>query len=371
MRFLHTSDLHFGNSLCGQSFFPAQEKLSELILEAANEHACTGVIIAGDVFDSSLSSAMAIDIYDKLVTTLCKSGLSVIISSGNHDGAKRLSSCNRLLRQSGLYIYGDLAECLEPVKFEDCDVYAIPFCNSDTVKSVFGDYSEYEHFLGLVTAKIRGNMDKTKKNILLAHCFVVNSIVSESDYAVRVGNVDAVPVCVFEGFDYVALGHLHKGQNPSQNIRYSGTPFKYSFSEANHEKSFTIYDTETSEFYEVPIAQPMNLRVLKGKYEEILEIAANDTNRLDYMKITITDRFIGASINAEIRELYPNLLLLQGQVLEPSENSKITIKSSEINSLSTEDLARKFCSDMGDFDINNDQLKWLNEAISTKGESIQ
>lgn len=363
MRFLHTSDLHLGISLCERSFIEYQQKLVDLLCDAVEKYSVDTVIIAGDIYDNALSNADAISIYNKLVTNLClKQNKKVVICAGNHDGAARLSSCNELLRECGLHIYGRIAFPVEPLEFEGCNVYVLPYFNIDEIKNAFpnAEIKGYADAMKAVLDNIRNSLDVCKVNILVAHCFVTGGELSDSDTAARIGGSSAIPASVFDKFDYVALGHLHKPQTIAGKIRYSGTPLKYSFSEATHKKSFTIFDSDTKEFKEAPIPQPIELRTIENTFENLLEIGKSDKSRDDFMKITMTNRFAGQDTYSQLKELYPNMLLLQGKQIEADGASNLTLE--DITSLSPIELVKRFYSEQTGEEISDEQLDWFNPA---------
>ena len=373
MKILHTSDLHLGISLCAQRLLPFQQMLPDILANAIRDNSIDCVIISGDIFDSALTSAEAVTAWGDIVTKLCgEMKIPVIVCAGNHDGAARLASCSELLRSSGLYIYGKLTKEILPVSIGDTDFYVIPYFNTSEAKNLYGEkIANCNDAINAILDTVRNTMDKTRTNIAVAHCFVTGGEVSESDTAARasayVGGSDIVSASAFEGFDYTALGHLHKPQTIAAKsgitgiIRYSGTPFKYSFSEVRHNKSFSVYDTETKTIAEIPVPEAVRLRVIEDTYDNIIENAAADPDRDDYMKIIMTDRFKGEGTYSQIKELYPNTLVFHGVSYSSDDAEALTAE--EISGLDIISLAKKYCSQMKGSEPDTDELSWLMEAF--------
>ncbi len=212
--------------------------------------------------------------------------------------------------------------------------------------------------------------DRSLCNILAAHCFAAGGTASESDISARaaesVGGADKIPADVFNGFDYVALGHLHKAQtlskpNADTLIRYSGAPLPYSFGEARYKKTVTLYDTDTRSAEAIEVPQPYRLRTLEDTYENILAFAESDERRDDYMKITVTDKFAGDGAFIRLKELYPKLLQFSGMRSEASENTETTAAAaSEMDIVS---LAVRYLEERRGTGADEDELRWLSEAL--------
>ncbi|WP_326907739.1 exonuclease SbcCD subunit D [Sedimentibacter sp. MB31-C6] len=368
MKIIHTSDWHLGISLHSASLIEEQRNFIDYLIKVVKENSVDAILIAGDIFDNSVSSAEAITIYNYAVTTLCNEiGVPVIISAGNHDGAARLASCNELLKKSGLYISGKLTKDIVPITINDCNIYPLPYFNIDEVKALFPDekISDYNDAMNYVIKNILKNTQSDKKNILMCHCFVGGSVLSESDRSAMVGSASIVSEKIFEDFDYVAMGHLHRSQKRGKNIRYSGSPLKYSFSEANHKKNITIIDIDDEvSIQEIEVVPLREVRVIKGTFDEVVDIAEKDTRKDDYIKIEISDKYAGMESVELFRSFYSNLLSISGKVNETQEN-ELTVD--ELHNLSIDDILGKFYKEITGTDISEEQVNWFNEAL----ESVQ
>lgn len=364
MKIIHTSDWHLGISLHNAPLAEEQRYFIDCLINVVKEQKADAVIIAGDVFDHSVSSAEAITLYNYAVTKLCNElGVPVVIAAGNHDGAARLASCNELLKKAGLYIYGKLSSEIKSVEIGNLSIYPIPYFNADEVKALYPEekISSYADAMETVLKNIKQNFKKGNNNILMCHCFVSGSVLSESDRTAQVGGSSAVPSEIFDGFDYVAMGHLHKAQDRGYNIRYSGSPIKYSFSEASHSKTITILNIEDGISYEeLEIVPLRETRVIRGTFDEILEYANLDTKRDDYIKIEITDKYAGMEAVELFRTYYPNLLNITGKMNETEEN-QLTVE--ELYTLSPDDILEKFYRETTGCDVTEEQLNLFRQAM--------
>lgn len=364
MKIIHTSDWHLGISLHNASLIEEQKSFVDFLINVVKEQNIDAVMIAGDIFDHSVSSAEAISLYNDAVTGLCNEiGIPVIISAGNHDGAARLASCSELLKKASLYIFGKLSKEINIVELDNIDVYILPYFNTDEVKALFPDVkiSSYKDAMSCVLNAVKLNFKPGKKNILMCHCFVSGSVLSESDRAAMVGGTSVVPSEVFDGFDYVALGHLHKAQNRGHGIRYSGSPLKYSFSEAEHKKSVTVLniDDEIS-IEEIEVVPSRETRVIKGTFDEVVAIAENDRSRDDYVKIEITDRYAGMEAVELFRTYYGNLLNISGKMNEAEEN-ELTVE--ELYSLSPNNILERFYKEVTGDNLTVEQRHLFRSAM--------
>jgi exonuclease SbcD len=365
MRIIHTSDWHLGISVHNASLMEEQKNFIEFLLAAAKEYKADAVIISGDIFDNSVSSSEAISIYNHAMTNLCNNlNIPVIISAGNHDGAARLSSCSELLKKSGLYITGKLSAEIKPVEFGTIFIYPLPYFNTDEVRAIYPDekINSYSDAMNCVVKKIKSNFKPGCRNILMCHCFVGGSELSESDRSAMVGGSNAVSEEIFEGFDYIAMGHLHKPQRRGHNIRYSGSPLKYSFSESSHKKSLTVIDIGSDiKSEEIEVIPTRDMRVIKGTYEDVIAFAENDKSRDDYIKIELTDSYAGIEALETFRIYYKNLLCISGRTNETDE-SQLTVE--ELNSLSTDDILERFYKDVTGQEITEEQKQLFSNAMA-------
>lgn len=368
MKLLHTSDIHYGITLGEQSFEDCHDEVNREILKACAENSIDGIIIAGDVFDRAIVNAKALAAYEKLITALNEMKIKVFIIAGNHDAPERLALLGDMLTASGVYISGLLKEEISPVSFGNADIYLIPYFNFDAVRAIYPDmeFENYQQAFSYVTSKILEKADRSKFNIAVSHCYVTGGILSESDYSARLGNALVVPAECFEGFDYTALGHLHAPHNVGKGIRYSGTPFPFSFGEVGGEKTFTVIDTESREVKTVTPSYSRTLRTVEGTYLEVLDYAQKDKNRQDFVKIILTDKYASGEIHSQLKGYYDFLLSFEGKARLDASSASALI-AERLDKMSDMEILESFYSshieDLGDF-----ERKWFEKAMEYAAE---
>ena len=318
MKFVHLSDLHLGKRVNEYSMLEDQEYILTKIINIIDDEKPSGVIIAGDVYDKSIPSAEAVQMFDDFLTRLSKRNLQVFIISGNHDSPERMSFGSRLMDQSGIHISQVYSGKIEPFAVKDehgiINVYMLPFVKPAHVKR-FSDESIESYTDAIRVAVAEMNVDQSARNLLITHQFVTGATRSESE-DISVGGSDNVDVSVFDGFDYVALGHIHSPQNcTSERVRYCGTPLKYSFSEAKDNKSVTIVDLAEKGSLSVKTVSLVPMRdmvEIKGRYNEIMlkSFYENTSYQEDYIHITLTDEEDIVDAIGKLRTVYHNLMKL-------------------------------------------------------------
>ena len=318
MKFVHLSDLHLGKRVNEYSMLEDQEYILTKIINIIDDEKPAGVIIAGDVYDKSIPSAEAVQMFDDFLTRLAKRNLQVFIISGNHDSPERMSFGSRLMDQSGIHISQVYSGKIEPFALKDehgiINVYMLPFVKPAHVKR-FSDESIESYTDAIRVAVAEMNIDQSVRNLLITHQFVTGATRSESE-DVSVGGSDNVDVSVFDGFDYVALGHIHSPQNcTSERVRYCGTPLKYSFSEAKDNKSVTVVELAKKGSLSVKTISLVPMRdmvEIKGRYNEIMlkSFYENTSYQEDYIHITLTDEEDIVDAIGKLRTVYHNLMKL-------------------------------------------------------------
>ena len=322
MKLMHLGDLHIGKVLLEQSLLEDQEYMLNQICQIIKEKNVSAVLISGDIYDKGVPNIDAVNLLnDFLIKLVRELKVKVFIISGNHDSKTRLNFGSKLFEKEGLFIETQYNGILRKVVLDDngknVNIYMLPFIKPIEVRNYFDfEINNYDEAIKAIFSKEEINKDEV--NILMAHQFVTYGgevpEVCESEN-ISVGTIDNVDAKVFFDFDYVALGHIHGPQRIGKdNIRYSGTMLKYSFSEINHKKSLVIINTENNEVsYElVPLVPLRDLREIKGPIEELIkEENYKGTNTNDYIKAIITDEEVGYEPLMRIRTVYPNTLKLE------------------------------------------------------------
>ena len=318
MKLIHLSDLHLGKRVNEFSMLEDQAFILQEILRIIDEEQPQAVLLAGDIYDKSVPSGEAVQLFDGFLWELSSRKLQVFVISGNHDSPERLSFGGRLMEGSGIHLSPVYSGKVEPVVLEDAygpvNVYLLPFLKPAHVRRYFPEeeIGTYTEALGKAVEALE--IHKEQRNVLVTHQFVTGASRSDSE-EISVGGSDNVDASVFDDFDYVALGHIHGPQNiGSPRIRYCGTPLKYSFSEVGQQKSVTVAELKEKGTLEVtarPLTPLRDLREIRGSY---LEVTAKrfyeGRNREDYLHITLTDEEDVPDGAAKLRVIYPNLMRL-------------------------------------------------------------
>lgn len=350
MKLLHTSDWHLGAVDNNRSLYDDQKFFIDRICDIVSAQAVDAVLIAGDVYDRSLPSAQAVELYDYAMTRLCKQmHTPVLCIAGNHDSAERLSSCGALLSMAGLYVAGSLERDVPKVSLGDTDIYLLPWITAEKVRSIFPEkreeISSLEDAYRVMTNHIREGFEKGRRHILLSHAFITDSETSTSDRSAEIGTAAQVPAFVFDGFDYVALGHIHKPQDVTDAVRYSGTPMPYAFGkEEKQQKSVTILDTSDLSRTIVPLPL-LHLRTsIEGTLTELLEGDISEDIHAGFVRIHVLDCHVGLETMHALKEVYPNALDIRGKEFE-NENSTISMTLEEFEAMenSPVEVFRSFC----------------------------
>lgn len=318
MKLIHLSDLHIGKRVGEVSMLREQEFILDRILEIVVEERPDAVLICGDVYDKTVPSAEAVALFDDFLCRLAERKQQVLLISGNHDSAERLAFGGRLMEGSGIHLSPVYDGTVLPITLEDSrgpvDFWLLPFLRPAHVKRFYPEAGIESYSDACRVAVENMPLDPSRRNVLLTHQFVTGSVTCESE-ELSVGGTDQVDAAVFADFDYVALGHIHGPQNVgSSHIRYCGTPLKYSFSEAGHEKSVTVALLEEKgslEIRTIPLIPRHDLREIRGSYEEVTARSFYaHTPVEDYLHITLTDEEDVPEAMARLRVIYPNLMKL-------------------------------------------------------------
>lgn len=318
MKLIHLSDLHIGKRVDEVSMLEEQEFILLQILQIIDEENPQAVMIAGDVYDKSVPSGEAVTLLDDFLCRLAARKLPVLIISGNHDSPERLAFVSRLLEHSGIHISPVYDGKVQPVTLTDehgpVDFWLLPFVKPIHVRRFYPDEPIESYTDACRVAVEHMSLCKERRNVLLTHQFVTGASTCESEEC-SVGGSDGVDASVFQNFDYVALGHIHGPQNIGSNrIRYCGTPLKYSFSEANHEKSVTVVYLGPKGELKLelrPLTPKHDRRIIKGTFAQVSDKAFYQGTALDdYLHITLTDEQEVPEAMGKLRLIYPNLMTM-------------------------------------------------------------
>lgn len=323
MKFLHLSDLHIGKRVNEFSMIEDQKYILKQILSITEQKQVDAVIIAGDIYDKSVPSAEAVQVFDWFLTALADQKRKVFAISGNHDSAERIAFGAQLMSSRDVYVSpvydGTVSEISLTDAYGEVMVYLLPFIKPAAVRHALENGQEenlpesYQEAVEIAVKRM--DVDRKKRNILLAHQFVTGAGRCDSE-DVSVGGLDNVDAEVFDAFDYVALGHIHSPQSVKKaTVRYCGTPLKYSFSEAEQEKSATVVEMKEkgqTEIDTVPLYPLHDMHILKGTYLEVMaKDFYPDAAKDDYIKVILTDEEDILDGMQKLRTKYPNLMQLE------------------------------------------------------------
>lgn len=334
MKFLHISDLHIGKRVNEFSMLEDQKYILGNILAMAEREKADGVIIAGDIYDKSVPSAESVQLLDWFLTELAQKGRRVFAVSGNHDSPERIAFGAELMKRREVYLSpvydGNVSKIMLEDEYGELCVYLLPFVKPATVRHALGQETgegpeSYQDAVRMAVERM--GTDPGRRNVLVAHQFVTGALRCESE-EVAVGGLDNVDAELFDDFDYVALGHIHSPQHVGREaVRYCGTPLKYSFSEAEQEKSVTVVELKEKgrvEIRELPLIPLRDMRRIRGTYMEVMDRSFyQGTNREDYVQITLTDEEDVPDALQRLRKVYPNLMRLVYDNVRTRQNQEI------------------------------------------------
>ncbi|MCU1667404.1 MAG: sbcD [Blastococcus sp.] len=322
MRLLHTSDWHIGRSLHGTDLLAEQESVLGGLAAVVTSEQVDVVVIAGDVYDRAVPSADATGVLDRVLSRLRAAGATVVLTPGNHDSARRLGFASGLLAVSGVHVRASTPALDEPVLLSDehgeVAIYGLPFLEPEVARHELGldDGRSHEAVLTAAMDRVRADLflRPGARSVLLAHAFVGGGVASESERDICVGGVDLVPASVFDGVDYVALGHLHRPQTLSPRMRYSGSPMSYSFGEAGQEKLVWLVDLDAAGLAgvrAVPLPVPRPLTVLTGELADLLADPGHAAAEEHFVSARLTDAARPADPMRQLQARFPHCVHLE------------------------------------------------------------
>ena len=339
MRLIHTADWHLGRLFHNVHLTRDQDYVLAQLVALVAEVRPAAVLIAGDLYDRAVPPTEAVELLGHVLTEIVdRQGVPVVAIAGNHDSAARLGFAASLLRERGLHLVGELPQAASPVVLRDdhgpVHVHALPYADAAQARYAYGDETIHDQQAVAVAgvARALAATPPGERRVAVAHAFVAGSLESESERPLSVGGATQVPAAVYDGFDYVALGHLHRPQKCGrETVRYAGSLLKYSFAEHGHDKSVSVVeigapggaDGHTGSSARacvtvetVTLTPRRDVRRLEGTLAELLERGARDPRRDDYVLAALLDR--GALLDpiGRLRRVYPNALSIERPLYE-------------------------------------------------------
>lgn len=356
MKIFHIADLHLGKLVQGVYMTDDQRYIMEQFIQAIDEEKPDVVVMAGDLYDRSIPPVEAVDLLDDVLAEIVlKRKVPVLAIAGNHDSPTRLQFANKLLETSGLHIVGEMSSTIKTIELFDetgaVHFHLIPFAEPSLVRNALQkeEIATYDDAMRATIETITARMDKDARHVAIAHAFVTKNgdkedNTSTSERPLAIGGSECVNADYFEPFHYTALGHLHKAHKVKhERIRYAGSPMKYSISEANHDKGFTIVDLKADGSIELEhrTLQPKyDLRIVEGKFQDLLAGTVSE----DYVFIRLTDDTPVIGAMEQLRTVYPNAMHVERKVFRViDEENELPV---ERHKLDDETLFNAFYKEM-------------------------
>lgn len=367
MKLLHLSDLHIGKIVNEMNMLDDQRYILNQILDIVKSEKPTAVLIAGDVYDKSVPSAEAVEVYDEFITALASIKTQVHIISGNHDSPERLGCCSRLISSNKVYIDGVFTGRAEKYTLQDenesVNIYTLPFIKPANVRAYYKDEEINSYTQAVKVVLDNSNIDPDKLNVLVAHQFVTNGGEMErtDSEATSVGGIDNVNADVFDSFNYVALGHLHAKQSIENRIVYCGSPLKYSKSECRNKKSIIMLEIANGEISktEIPLTPLHDMRVIKGKLKELTENPVGNTD--DYIFAELIDENEPLDAIGHLRSVYPNIMGMNYNNRRTAQSAEVRLKA--MGTKSSIELFEEFYKLQNGDDLSTEQKEIVQNIL--------
>ena len=398
MKIIHTSDWHIGKIVNEYSMIDDQKYILNKLIELIDEENADVLMIAGDVYDRSIPPVEAVELLNETLSSLViDRNVSVLVISGNHDSGERLSFGSKILEKQGLYIAGSDEELYRKVVLcennKNINFYLVPYKDPALTKKLLDNKEIRSHNDAMIAVidKIKEDLNENEVNILIGHGYVTMKReeaidgnnhsyevaeleTSESERPLSIGGTDLIDGNIFKDFDYVALGHLHGRQRiGSDNMRYSGSLLKYSFSEVKQKKSVPVLNIEDKKIdIDLKDLKPIrDLRIIKGNIEDLIEEGRNiEEGKEDYIQAILTDDGELMNPMEKLRAVYKNTMLITRERKKASPEESKSLKG-EIRKKSKLDLFKDFYEAYGNSDYNDKKESVLVDTINEvlKGEA--
>ncbi|MBA1433861.1 exonuclease SbcCD subunit D [Bombilactobacillus bombi] len=376
MRLLHTADWHIGRRLHGFDLTAEQQQAFEQIESIAQQEQVDGLIIAGDLYDRSAPAEAAVRQLNQMLQQLnLTDKLPIYAISGNHDSSVRLATGTPWFPQTNFYLYTDLQQAFTPIEVADTQIFLLPYFEPFAAQQYFHDESlqHLDQAVAAVITQMKTLFTPGKRHILVAHFFVSGSLQTDSETQLTVGGLAAVPLDLLADFDYVALGHLHgKDALQAQNACYSGSPVKFSLSEAKQNKGVYIIDTETLTRTFHPLTPLRDVQQITASFAELTNPQFYQAQKQDdYIGVTLTDKKPIPNVLTQLRQLYPNLISLtraegfEAQFAYQGENGQ------QLRHKDPLELLADFYEQVAQEELTDQQRQWAAAALKIANKEEQ
>jgi exonuclease SbcD len=393
MRFLHTADWHLGRSLHGFDLIEDQAHFVErCYLPALDHHRPDAVVLAGDVFDRAMPPADAVALFDRAVAaTVLERRIPMLVVAGNHDGPERLAAHRGILGQSGFHVVGRLGAAPEPVVVgppgDEACFWLVPFPDCldyqarrrrERAAEASGEaparmaIPTHRECMEETVRQIEAAMDRGRRNVLVTHAMVEGSGTSSSERDVCIGQAESVPHGLFSGFDYVALGHIHRPQAVGRpEVRYSGSPLAYAFDEvaqagAAGGKQMLLVELARGSapaLTRIPVVPRRPLAIVTGTADEVLAGPAPGIDAGGYVLVRRTDAGTRAMLAEKLRDIYPNLVKIEFAARPERDGTPAAVGHAD-RGRTTEDVIRDFIRECTPADLPEDLRTSIESALA-------
>ena len=372
MRFLHTADWHIGKIVHEQSMLADQAYILEQLIAQVEEYEGDAVLMAGDLYDRSLPPKEAVSLVNQTLSRLINElEVPVFIIAGNHDSNERIEYLSGVAEAKQLYMEGTLKAHTRKVSLKEADIYMMPYADHVLIRQAL-DQPEIRTIEEAVAAQVEqitssDEFDRSRINMVMFHGYVISGSrtsleESDSERPLSIGTAEWIDQSIFDAFDYVALGHLHKGQKVGSNrIRYSGSPLKYSKSEATHQKkSFIIdIDRDSLEVTPVPLIPKRDMRIVRGAFDDLMQQDWSD----DYIFIELTDDMFIQDAMSRLRGQFPQILGLEYVNLRADQSTYQTDRSQDLKRQSIESLFSDFFEQYTEHTLDEPRREVVREIV--------
>lgn len=386
MRILHTSDWHLGRSFHGESLLAEQRQVVERLTDVSSDHAIDLVVIAGDLYDRAIPPTDAVRLFDDALVALRETGATVVAIAGNHDAPSRVAVADRVLERAGVTVRGHVGRCIEPLRFNPDDggppvsVYPVPYLEPSLAGPELDRLdgagtrgrprrTNHQDVTAQATDLIRRHAAAAgpARTVVVAHTFVDGGQTTDSERDISIGNIDRVGVNAFDGFHYVALGHLHRSQEfDDGRIAYSGSPLPYSFSEEGGIKSVRIVEMDAAGRHSTEVV-PLNigrpLRTLTGRIDDLLGSPQFHAAAAARVRVRLTDDELPVDAMARLQRRFPHAVTLEhkpeGRLAPGGTDVAAAVEAAE----TPLELALHFWKDQHGAEASDDQQGVLAAAI--------
>jgi exonuclease SbcD len=381
MKIMHLSDLHIGRKLHKSNLIEDQKHMLNEIVKYIKENSINVLLIVGDVYDKSNPSTEAVTLLNDFLTKAVKrTEAKIILIAGNHDSPDKIEFASEILKDGGLHIYGNISERINKITLDDkygkVNFYPIPYLEASQCRRVFDDENIKTQDDGYkkLLEEIKKEIDINQRNICIVHGYITGTKsleTSESERPTSIGTSEYVNVEYFNDFDYVALGHLHQPQKVKKDtIRYGGSLLKYSFSEANHNKSIpiiTLNEKGNTDIDFLEIKPLKDLRVIKGKLKDLVkEEVSKIESREDYIMAELLDKGELLDPMNTLRSVYPNALKIRRAEANKNGESNYSI-SDNFSKKKPLDILENFYKDILDKEIPEKEYELLEKMLKEAG----